>query len=81
MDKRKTETHDRACGSADIAIPEGAGQSPKTIAQPDANNANLDKFALRPASLPTCPVIPEGQAGAEAAFGAWKTLGHSGRKI
>jgi hypothetical protein len=81
MNKRKTETHDRAWGAADIAIPEGVDQTTKTVVQPDANNANLDRFALRPASLPTCPVIPEGQAGAAAAFGAWKTLGHSGRKI
>ena len=81
MNKRKIETHDRAWEPADINIAEGVDRATKTIAQPDANNANLDKFALRPASLPTCPLIPEGHAEAAAAFGAWKTLGHSGRKI
>jgi hypothetical protein len=81
MSQQQIETHDQGWESADISEPGCAAQATRAIAQPDANRANLDKFALRPTSLPGCPVIPEGQAGASAAFGAWKTLGHSGRKI
>lgn len=81
MSKPHIEAHDQSWESADISKPECAAQAPRAIAQADTNRTNLDKYALSPASLPTCPVIPEGQAGAAAAFGAWKTLGHSGRKI
>ena len=81
MSKQQIEARDQSWESADISNPECAAQATRAIAPPDANRANLDKFALRPTSLPECPVIPEGQAGATAAFGAWKMLGHSGRKI
>lgn len=50
----------------------------------DCSGANLavaKKPQRRFAPPPTWPKIPEGAAGTAAAFGAWKTVTHSGRKI
>ena len=69
-----------------IELPGDTLQAPRVddVAITDCSDGHSDlakKPQRRVVPPPTWPKIPEGAAGTAAAFGAWKTVTHSGRKI
>ncbi|MBP7080108.1 MAG: hypothetical protein KBA96_03270 [Rhodocyclaceae bacterium] len=63
-------------GSEEIRFDDALGSN-SSKGHPDSTKKPQRRFAP-PAPWPK---IPEGAAGTAAAFGAWKTVTHSGRKI